>query len=127
MLRAELIKKGAARDIYALHVGNRCDTRDYLSRLERPDFRTLDVTIQRIAETGRAGHGETRFRRLKGTKNVYEIKEHGSNTRLFCFRHGQRMVICTHGTAKPGRKEYKDHIRRVERLYRQWLDEGAPV
>lgn len=125
MLRLELLKEGRVSSIYVLYKGDRCEVRDYIAGLEVRFRKRLDVVLRRIAETGWAGVEGQVVKHLKGTRVACEIKEHGSKTRLFCFFHGRRMVVCTHGGPKPGRRGYAAHIHKVEVLYRECLESGV--
>lgn len=125
MLTLELLLKGRSRDIYALTADNRNATREYVCGLDRSAQRKLFARLQVIADTGWAGHDEQVIRRLKGSRVAHEVKEHSSNTRLFFFLHGRRMVVCTHGGPKPGRREIKNDIDKVERLHERCLREGV--
>ena len=124
MLTLELLVPGQARDICVLVTDNRCAAKDYISGLQEDSQRSLMATLQRMADTGWAGHGTSRIRRLKGSHVACEVKEHKSNTRLLFFLHGRRLVVCTHGVSHPGKPEYRAIIRKVEALREECLREG---
>ncbi|MBN2464613.1 type II toxin-antitoxin system RelE/ParE family toxin [candidate division WOR-3 bacterium] len=109
--------------VYALKQDERCQTLDFLKSLPRRALKRYRVVFRLIAAQGRAGREETSFKRLES--DVWEIKEHSKNVRLFCFRHGTRLVVCTHGGPRPGGKAaYRREIDKVLALYRQCLEEG---
>jgi putative component of toxin-antitoxin plasmid stabilization module len=115
MLRLIPIRSGSARGVYALERDGRCEAFEFLRGLPERAVCSLDAVFQRLAEVGSAGKGEERFRHLRGT--VYELKEHSSGVRLYCFRHG-RFLVCTHGSAKrAGRARLNQEIDKVVRLY----------
>jgi hypothetical protein len=124
MLELELLVSGQAKDIYALVRGGRCEAGKYMEELDDAPRTTLMATLQRMADTGWAGHGDSRIDHLKGSRIACEFKEHKTGTRLLFFVHGQRVVVCTHGVAHPGRPEYRALIRKVERLREECLREG---
>jgi hypothetical protein len=66
---------------------------------------------------------ENSFRHLG--EQVYEIKEHTIPLRLFCFVHRGRVVVCTHITKKPGRKQLRNEIEKVKQLRARCLREGT--
>lgn len=113
MLSLRLLESGPARDVYALAVGGRCEVTEFIAGLDLRARKHLFHAFERLAQTGYAGQGETAFKRLEA--DVYEIKEHVSNTRVFCFLEGRRVVVCTHARPKPaGKARYRDEIEKVE-------------
>lgn len=100
----------------------KCETQEFLSALPERSVRSLDVVMQRLAEVGRAGKGEERFRHLRGP--AYEMKEHSSGVRLYCFVSG-RALVCTHGSQKrAGRARLNMEIEKVMETYSLCASEG---
>ncbi len=124
MLRLDLLFGGAARDVYALAVNERCATRDCICGLQMRSQARVYRMLERLAEYGQVGREQHLVRRLEGS--VFELKEHESSTRLFGFFHGVRVVVCTHGTRKPaGKAAYRTEIDKVKRLHQMCIDEGV--
>jgi hypothetical protein len=112
-LSLRLLESGAARDVYALAVDERCEVTEFVRGLDIRARKHLFHAFEWLAETGRAGQGETVFKHLEAT--VYEIKEHASNSRVFCFLEGRRVIVCTHARPKPaGKARYRDEIDKVK-------------
>ena len=65
--------------------------------LQKDSKRKLVARLQTIADQGWAGYEDQVVRHLKGSRVACEVKEHASNTRLFFFCHGRRVIVCTHG------------------------------
>jgi len=124
MVRLEELKNGPALAVCALVVNERNETAEYLGSLSQAERKRLDYVFRRLADLGRAGfQGET-FKQLEGV--VWEIKEHHTNTRLFCFASGHRLIVCTHAACKPaGRARYQAEMDKVRRLYELCLAEGV--
>jgi phage-related protein len=115
MLRLIRVRSGSARTVYALEVNGRCETYELLRSLPERAEQRLGYIFERLAETGWAGKGVESVRHLRGP--VYELKEHSSNVRLYCFFHAGR-VVCTHGSAKrSGKARLNQEIDKVVRLY----------
>jgi hypothetical protein len=124
MVRLEELKSGLALTVCALVVNGRSETAEYFNSLSPGGRKRLGYVLGRLAERGLAGFRDETLKRLDSL--VYEIKEHRSNTRLFCFRSEARLVVCTHGARKPaGRARYQAEMAKVHRLYEQCLVEGA--
>ncbi len=112
MLSLRLLESGPARDVYALAVGDRCEVTQFIAGLDVRARQHLFHAFERLAQTGWAGQSGTVFKRL--VADVYEIKEHVSNSRVFCFLEGRRVVVCTHARTKPaGKARYRDEIEKV--------------
>ena len=124
MLELERLLSGQARDIYVLVCNGRCEAKTYIEKLDGVPRGAMMATLQRMADTGWAGHDDSRVGHLKGSRIACEFKENKTGTRLLFFMHGKRVVVCTHGGAHPGRPEYRAHIRKVERLREDCLREG---
>jgi hypothetical protein len=117
MLRLVLLEDGPAMQVYDLERDGRRETKEFIVGLDERAQLRLVKTFRQLAQTGRAGRDEQRFKHLDGP--VYEVKEHSVNARLFCFRWKSRVIICTHGTRKPagkGTKQYQEAIEKVKRL-----------
>lgn len=113
MLSLRLLESGPVRDVYALAVGDRCEVTKFIAGLDHRARKHLFYAFGRLAQTGWAGQGEIVFKRLES--GVYEIKEHVSNSRVFCFLEGRRVVVCTHARPKPaGKSRYRDEIDKVK-------------
>jgi hypothetical protein len=124
MLRLDLLFGGAARDVYALAVNERCATRDCICDLQMRSQARVYRMLERLAEYGQVGREQHLVRRLEGS--VFELREHESSTRLFGFFHGARVVVCTHGTRKPaGKAAYRAEIDKVKRLHQMCIDQGV--
>ena len=95
----------------------RCVALEFIRGLPVRAQQGIFTTVALLAERGWRLRNEARFKHLR--EDVYEIKEHSSNVRLFCFLHQGRLVVCTHGTRKPGgRGRYAREIEKVLRLRR---------
>ncbi len=117
------LKLGPTKDVYALAVEGRCEVIDFIAELGPRAKKRLLYTIERLAETGWAGPGETVVKHLDA--EVYEIKEHISNSRVFCFFEGRRAVVCTHARRKPaGKSRYRDEIDKVKSWRGRCIAEG---
>ena len=113
MLSLRLLEAGSAREVYALAVGDRCEVTEFIAGLDLRARKHLFHAFERLAQSGYAGRGETVFKHLEA--DVYEIKEHVSNSRVFCFLEGRRVVVCTHACPKPaGKARYRDEIDKVK-------------
>ena len=124
MVRLEELKTGPALVVCALVVNERNETAEYLGSLSPAERRRVDYVFRRLSEFGRAGFRDETFKRLEGV--VCEIKEHHTNTRLFCFTSGHRLIVCTHAARKPaGRARYQVEMDKVQRLYERCLVEGV--
>jgi CHAD domain-containing protein len=124
MVRLEELKAGPALVVCALVVNERNETAEYLGTLSPAERKRVDYVFRRLAELGRAGFRDGTFKRLEGV--VCEIKEHRTNTRLFCFMSGHRLIVCTHAARKPaGRVRYHVEMDKVRRLYELCLTEGV--
>ena len=124
MVRLEELKAGPALVVCALVVNERNETGEYLGSLSLAGRKRVDYVFRRLAEFGRAGFRDETVKRLEGV--VWEIKEHQSNTRLFCFTSGHRLIVCTHAARKPaGRARYQVEMDKVQRLYELCLVEGV--
>lgn len=122
MVKLIPIRNGPATAVLALERDGRCETQELLSTLPERAVRNLDAVMQRLADVGRAGKGEERFRHLRGP--VYEMKEHSSGVRLYCFRYG-RVLVCTHGGPKrAGRARLNLEIDKVMETYELCAREG---
>jgi hypothetical protein len=124
MLELERLVSGQSKDIYVLVRDGRCEAKKCIEELDYAPRNALMATLQRMADTGWAGHGESRIGYLEGSRIACEFKERKTGTRLLFFMAGKRIVVCTHGGAHPGRPEYRAHIRKVERLREDCLREG---
>jgi hypothetical protein len=108
--------------VCALLVDTRNETAEYLGSLALPARKRLDYVFRRLIETGSVN--EVTFKQLDGI--VYEIKEHKSNTRFYCFLWRPNLIICTHGARKPaGRARYQVEIEKVKRWSELCLREGV--
>lgn len=124
MLKLVLLKEGPALSLYELAVDGRCATEEFLAMLPRQAQRRFRKVFLLLAESGRAGQEDTSFKQLESA--VWEIKEHSANVRLFCFKHQHSIVVCTHGTEKPGGPAmYRREIEKVMRLYECCRREGV--
>jgi hypothetical protein len=123
MVSLVVIRAGSVRTVFALDHDGRCETFEFISALPERAQRSLDALFQRLADAAWAGRNEERFRHLRGP--AFEMKEHTSNVRLYCFVQG-RAVICTHGSPKrAGRARVNREIEKVMRLYELCINEGA--
>lgn len=121
MLRRAALRSGRACTVFALVVDGRCDVTDYLMELTA-DVRTrVEVVIRALADAGFVPN-QQKLRRLDA--GVYELKLRKPPVRLFCFQDG-RDWICTHGHTKPGARELRVHIAKVETLRESWLKERS--
>lgn len=110
--------------ICALEVDGRCEVQALIESLPKRARNRLRVVFRLLAEQGRAGCDDTSFKQLESV--VWEMKEHSASVRLFCFRHEHRLVVCTHGGAKPaGKARYRREIDRVLALYDRCRREGV--
>jgi len=124
VVRLEELKTGPALVVCALVVNERDETAEYLGSLSPAGRKRLDYVFRRLAELGRVGFRDETLKRLEGV--VWEIKEHHTSTRLFCFTSGRRFIVCTHAARKPaGRARYQAEIDKVLRLYDLCLAEGV--
>jgi predicted transcriptional regulator len=106
MLRLDLLFGGAARDVYALAVNERCAARDCICDLQTRSQARVYRMLERLAEYGQVGREQHLVRRLEGS--VFELKEHESSTR------------------KPaGKAAYQTEIDKVKRLHQMCIDEGV--
>jgi phage-related protein len=117
MLRLVLLEDGPAMQVHDLERNGRREAMDFIESLAAPAQSRFIKTFRQLAQTGRAGREEQRFKHLDGP--VYEVKEHSVNARLFCFRWRDRVIVCTHGMRKPaghGSRQYQEAIEKVKRL-----------
>jgi hypothetical protein len=124
MLKLLELRAGAALRVYELELDGRSETGKFMDSLSEQARRRFRNVFRLLAESGRAGQSETGFRRLESI--VYEIKEYSSNSRLFCFRWRDCIIVCTHGGKKPaGEAAYRREIDKVLRLYDLCRREGV--
>lgn len=124
MVRLLELKAGAAMRVLELEIDGRSGTREFFESLPWQAQSRFRVMFRLLAESGRVGRQESSFRRLESV--VYEIKEHSSNVRLFCFRWGHCVIVCAHGRKKPaGKAAYRSEIDKVLRLYELCRAEGV--
>jgi hypothetical protein len=117
---------GPVMSVEALVRDGRCATLDFIEGLPARSRRKLDAIFGQLAAAGRAGAGDTSFKHLAG--QVYEMKEHSANVRVFCFVWQRWLVVCTHGSRKPaGKARYRIEIEKVQELYAECLREGVLV
>lgn len=102
MLRLILLEDGPVMQVYDLERDGRREAKEFILGLDETAQHRLVKTFRQLAQTGRAGREEQRFKHLDGP--VYELKEHSVNARLFCSCWKGRVIICTHGTRKPAAK-----------------------
>jgi len=117
MLRLLLLEAGPVLRVCDLERDGRREVIEFILGLDERAQRRFVKTFRQLAQTGRAGREEQRFKHLEGP--VYEMKEHSVNARLFCFRWKTTLVVCTHGMRKPagrGTRPYQDAIAKVRRL-----------
>ncbi len=74
MLELERLTSGQAKDIYALVRDGRCEAKKYLEELDDAPRDELMATLQRMADTGWAGHGESRIGHLKGVESPASLR-----------------------------------------------------
>ena len=108
--------------VYALVVNERNEVQGYLDQLPLPARKKIVMIMNRLAD-GRGGGGIENFRRLDGS--VFEFKEHMTSTRLFCFLHRARVIVCTHARKKPGPRQLKAEIAKVRALEERCRSEGV--
>ncbi|HDQ99125.1 MAG TPA: hypothetical protein ENN51_02410 [candidate division WOR-3 bacterium] len=117
MMRLLELESGPALRVCALELDGRCASLEFVRGLPVRAQQGIFATFALLAKCGWRLRNETRFKHLR--EDVYEIKEYSSNVRLFCFLHAGRLVVCTHGTRKPGgRGRYAREIEKVLRLHR---------
>ena len=123
MVKLIRIRTGLVKSVFALEVNGRCETYELLQSLPGRAERRLDYIFERLAETGWTGKSTENVRCLR--RPAYEIKEHSSNFRLYCFFYGSRVVVCTHGGVKrSGKARLNQEIDKVVGLYELCLKEG---
>jgi hypothetical protein len=126
ILRLVPLEIGPLMQVYDLERDGRRDAREFLDSLDTSAQSRLVKTFRQLAQTGRAGREEQRFKRLEGP--VWEIKERSVNVRLFCFRWGNAIIVCTHGLKKPagrGSEVYRNAINKVKRLLEECTNAGV--
>jgi phage-related protein len=121
MLKLDVLIAGSAMTIHALVVNERTEVQDYLAQLPLPARKKIVMIMNRLAN-GRGGGGIENFRRLDD--RVFEFKEHMTNTRLFCFLHQGRVVVCTHARKKPGPRQLPAEIAKVKAFEARCRYEG---
>jgi hypothetical protein len=117
VLRLVTLEAGPVLSVCAFERDCRSEAMEFITGLDETAQRRFVKTFRQLAQTGRAGREEQRFKHLEGP--VYEIKEHSVSARLFCFRWKAALVVCTHGIKKPagkGTRQYQDAIDKVRRL-----------
>ena len=72
-----------------------------------------------MARRGNLGN-ETRFKHLTDSDGIFEFKTVGG-LRLFCFFDETRLILCTHGTLKKGRKTPPGEIAAAEQWKRRYF------
>ena len=119
MLSREALRSGRRCTVFALLVDGRCEVTDYLMELPEDVRSKMEAVIRALADEGFVPN-QQKFRRLDA--GVYELKLRNPPARLFCFQDGRNWV-CTHGHTKPGPRELRTHIAKVESLRKRWLEE----
>ena len=124
MLELERLDFGAApvREVCALVIDGRNAMRDALARYEGRASRKLVAVLRWLAEYA-VPPREHSFRHPG--EQVYEVREHTIPLRLFCFIQGGRVVVCTHVTKKPGKRQLRNEIEKVKQLRVRCLREGV--
>lgn len=126
MLKLVPLEIGSVMQVYDLERDGRREAKEFINSLDTPAQSRFVRIFRQLAQTGRAGREEQRFKHLEGP--VYEIKEHSVNVRLFCFRWRNATVVCTHGSAKPtgkGTEGYRNAINKVKRLLEECRNAGV--
>ena len=124
MLSLRELESGRSARVCALAIDGRCQVIDFLLGLPERAQQRIVATMAAVADDGWRFRNRTRFKHLRN--DIYEIKDISSNVRLFCFMHGGRLVVCTHGESKPSStKAYNRAIKKVQRLYKLCIDEGV--
>ena len=77
MLRLVLLEDGPAMQVHDLERNGRREAMDFIESLAAPAQSRFIKTSRQLAQTGRAGREEQRFKHLGGP--VYEVKEHSVN------------------------------------------------
>ena len=119
MLSREALRSGRRCTVFALLVDGRCEVTDYLMELPEDARSKMEAVIRALADEGFVPN-QQKFRRLDA--GVYELKLRNPPVRLFCFQDGRNWV-CTHGHTKPGPRELRTHVAKVESLRKRWLEE----
>lgn len=123
MVKLIPIRTGPAKSVFALELNGRCETYELLRSLPSRAERRIGYIFERLAEVGWIGKSTENVRCLR--RPVYEMKEHSSNVRLYCFFHGNRVVVCTHGSVKrSGKARLNQEIDKVVGIYELCLKEG---
>ena len=122
----EEIRKGKARDIYAVKNGDRCETTAFLDQLKLEDKNTYDQTmgyIRRLADEGPM-RNEAVFKKLRD--DIYELK--CNKLRIFCFyrKGSNRIIVLTHLWKKRPGKEQDRQIDRASRICQNFPHQLEP-
>ena len=119
MLTREVLRSGRRCTVFALVVDRGCEVTNYLMELPEDVRSKMEAVIRGLADEGFVPN-QQKFRRLGA--GVYELKLRNPPVRLFFFQDGRNWV-CTHGHTKPGPRELRTHVAKVESLRKRWLEE----
>lgn len=120
------IKAGVTYAIYAWGREDSCQLFQFLRNLEResnPDATRIAYLISRTADHG-PPRNELQCRALEGkhAEGLFEFKAPGG-TRVLWFYDKDRIIICTHGFVKRGRKTPGKEIEKAQTIRELYLKE----
>jgi len=118
--------------IRALEINGKCRVYEELIDLKRSnpaDFKKLMKVIRKVACQERVMN-EKQVVRGKGWPEVYEIRAHRGNARLYFFYtpDNSEIVVCTNSywKSKRSKKEQDEAFQRADRLRQRYLESLRP-
>ncbi len=119
-MHIEIISEGERVSVAFLCDGDRCETREFIEELSRPDQRKVFNLLTRFSNIGRI-HNEQKFKKLTNTK-IFEFKP-TSQVRLLSFwgRQGDQAIVVAFGVVKKKGSLRMRDIERAEALRQSYL------
>ena len=99
----------------------KCPIRDFLDSLPAKVAQKVTWVLNLVEDMDIVP--ATYFKKLVGTEEIWECRvRFGSNSyRIFCFFHGNSVVILTHGFMKKSQKTPNMEIKKAEAYRREFL------
>ena len=97
------ITDGSSFEILAWGTRDKCRTLEFLTELEHRDRNEFEKMMSLLDWTANHGPPKNREKFRNLGDEIYEFKT--TRIRLLCFFQPGRLIVCTHGVAKPKKRE----------------------
>jgi phage-related protein len=119
----QVIYKGSSFTIEAVRVKDgTCPAREFLDSLGERDVARLKALFQQFCERWPNFTNKEMFKKIEGTKGLFEFKDH--QVRLPCFFEAGGRAILTHGFRKKANRIPKAEIKRAEDIRSFYSERG---